>query len=67
MLLNYETRLSSFGVFGVPVVDLVLDALGTGTELGFLERQDHGERLGVRLGGIKDYKREAERVDEFSC
>ena len=38
-LIYHETGFCALGVLGVPEVDLVLDALGTGTLLEFLKGQ----------------------------
>ena len=45
-----ETRFSTFGVLGVPEIDLVLDALGTGTVFELRERQEHCEGLAIGVG-----------------
>ena len=50
LLTNYETRFSTFGVLGVPEVNLVLDAFGSGTVLKFLERQEDCEGLAIGVG-----------------
>ena len=65
LLTNYETRFSTFGVLGVPEIDLVLDALGAGTVLEFLECQEHGEGLAVGVGRIEHDEGETELIAEF--
>ena len=59
-----ETRFSTFGVLGVPEIDLVLDALGTGTVFELRKRQQHGERFAIGVGGIEHDEGEAEFVPE---
>jgi hypothetical protein len=52
----------SLCVFGAPEIDLVLDTLGAGAVLKFLEYEVHGEGLTVDVGVIEDDQGEAEVV-----
>ena len=67
LLTYYETRFSTFGVLGVPEVDLVLDPLVTGTVFELRQRQQHGEWLAVGVCCIEYDEGEAKLVAEFSC
>ena len=64
-LANHQAGRCTDCILGIPEIDLVLDALGAGAVLEFLQGEEHGEGLAVDVGGIEDDEGEAEAVPEL--
>jgi len=64
-LLDNQTDFVHTSLLGTPEVDLVLDALGAGAVLEFLEGEEDSEGFSVDVGGVEDDESEAEAVAEL--
>ena len=62
---NQNLTFIKFRFLGAPEVDLILDTLGAGAVLEFLEGEEDSEGFSVDVGGVEGDESEADAVTEL--